>query len=86
MREARIENRSIPLRLGAAPSGKPAPRRGSGLRPGHRRGVCFQVQHTRTARMHRLDTFLPLVEHALQTAGYLVLTVGAAVLMFHFAP
>jgi hypothetical protein len=29
---------------------------------------------------------VPLVENVLQTAGYLVLTIGAVVLLFRFAP
>ena len=84
MREARLENRSIPLRLGAAPGVRSAPRR-LASRP-RRRGVQFDVQHVRNARTARFDALLPWVENALQTAGYLVLTIGAVVLLFRFAP
>ena len=86
MREARLENRSIPLRLGAAPGVKSAPRRWSAPRPRRRGGVQFHVQRAQIARVERLDKLLPFVENVMQSAGYLVLTIGAAVLLFHFAP
>jgi hypothetical protein len=80
VRNARIETRSIPLpvrRDSAAPARSPR------LKTARRsaRGVRFQVD-----RVSRVERWLPLLENALTTAGYLVLTAGAVVLLFKFAP
>ncbi len=83
MREARLENRSIPLRLGAAPGARSAPRRRQASRPRRRAGVQFTQAYD--ARTQRLDALMPLVENILQAAGYLVLTGAAVLLLFHFA-
>ena len=85
MREARLQQRSIPLGLGAAPGARATPQRRTVSRP-RRRGVQFRVPQARTARNERLDALLPVLENALQAAGYLVLTAAAIVLVFHFAP
>lgn len=85
MREARIESRNIPLRVGAPSAGGPRPM--SRSRSASARGVRFNEQRVNdSARMNQFEILLPLVENVLQTAGYLVLTIGAAVLLFHFAP
>ena len=92
MREARLENGSIPLRLGAArPHRRLEPRSGpfctSGPQPRLRGGTSLRGRGVRTnADVGRLDALLPLVENVLQTAGHLVLTIGAVVLLFRFAP
>lgn len=87
MREARLVNRSIPLRLGVAQGVKSDRGRRSRPRPRLGRGVRFDTRDTRAgAHVDRLEALLPLIENVLQTAGYLVLTIGAVALLFRFAP
>ena len=68
------------------PYWRPSPGRSMPL-PRFGGGVRFNTRHTaRVRHVDALDALLPLLETVLQTAGYLVLTIGAVALLFHFAP